>query len=94
MGCLSPHDKDVNMHSKGIRQYSREIVFSHLNQHRHVLGIILYPIITIIIIIVVIIIVIVVVIIDIMMMMMMMMMIIHSFILIALHPCIGSGEQS
>ena len=52
----------------------------------------LYPIITIIIIIVVIIIVIVVVIIDIMMMMMMI--IIHSFILIALHPCIGSGDQS
>ena len=51
----------------------------------------LYPIITIIIIIVVIIIVIVVVIIDIMMMMMI---IIHSFILIALHPCIGSGDQS
>ena len=49
----------------------------------------LYPIITIIIIIVVIIIVIVVVIIDIMMMI-----IIHSFILIALHPCIGSGDQS
>ena len=52
----------------------------------------LYPIITIIIIIVVITIVIVVVIIDIMMMMMMI--IIHSFILIALHPCIGSGDQS
>ena len=52
----------------------------------------LYPVITIIIIIVVIIIVIVVVIIDIMMMMMMI--IIHSFILIALHPCIGSGDQS
>ena len=52
----------------------------------------LYPIITIIIIIVVIIIVIVVVIIDIMMMMMMI--IIHSFILIALHPCIGSEDQS
>ena len=52
----------------------------------------LYPIITIIIIIVVIIIVIVVVIIDIMMMMVMI--IIHSFILIALHPCIGSGDQS
>ena len=52
----------------------------------------LYPIITIIIIIVVIIIVIVVVIIDIMMMTMMI--IIHSFILIALHPCIGSGDQS
>ena len=52
----------------------------------------LYPIITIIIIIVIIIIVIVVVIIDITMMMMMI--IIHSFILIALHPCIGSGDQS
>ena len=46
----------------------------------------LYPIITIIIIIVVIIIVIVVVI-------MMMKIIIHSFILIALHPCIGSRDQ-
>ena len=55
----------------------------------------LYPVITIIIIIVVIIFVIVV-IIDIMtmMMMMMMMIIIHSFILIALHPCIGSEDQS
>ena len=52
----------------------------------------LYPIITIIIIIVIIIIVIVVVIIDITMMMMMI--IIHSFILIALYPCIGSGDQS
>ena len=66
-------------------------------QHVFVLGMLLsllYPVIIIIFIIVVIIFVIVV-IIDIMtIMVMMMMIIIHSFILIALHPCIGSGDQS
>ena len=47
------------------------------------------------IVIIIIVIIIVVVIIDTMMMMMMMMIIIiHSFILIALHPCIGGGDQN